>query len=428
MTTRRRFLASAASLPFLASLPALAENNCAPLPPAIAALKSRRHEAHPITMADRESRFERARQLMAANQMDAIFLIGGTSLEYFTGIEWWNSERLGAFILPQKGSPFYVVPAFEEARLREQLAQVPDGTTSRIYIWQENEDPYALTIKALREAGVSTGKLGMEENVTFVFSNGIAQILAKAAPALSITSATPVTAGCRSIKSSAELALMTLANSVTLQAYKAAWQSLKPGMTNDDVSNLISKAYAQLGFPDGEASCQVGEYSALPHGSLQPQVIREGEIILIDDGCKVAGYQSDISRSFVLGKATDKQKRIFEIVHRAQAKAIATARPGIQAQAVDAAAREVIEDAGYGPGYKYFSHRVGHGIGMDMHEWPYLVQGNSTLLAPGMCFSDEPGIYIQGEFGIRLEDDIHITEDGAQFFTRPSHSLEEPFS
>jgi Xaa-Pro dipeptidase len=249
----------------------------------------------------------------------------------------------------------------------------------------------------------------------------------KAAPGLHITSATPVTAGCRMIKSQHELQLMKLANEVTLAAYEAAYLSTKEGMTQNDFGAMVQAAHAQQGF-EGGASIQVGENSALPHGSAKPQVIREGTILLMDGGCKVEGYESDISRTVVLGKPTDKMKQVFDIVHKAQSAALAAAKPGIECQAVDAAARKVITDAGYGPDYKHFTHRVGHGIGMDGHEWPYLVRGNTLQLTPNMCFSDEPGIYIRGEFGVRLEDDMHITENGAELFTPQSKSLDEPFA
>jgi Xaa-Pro dipeptidase len=219
---------------------------------------------------------------------------------------------------------------------------------------------------------------------------------------------------------------MRLAAKVTLSSYKAAYEALQEGMTQHDVAELIRHGHAQLGF-DGDADVQVAEYSAQPHGSIQPQVIRQGTILLIDGGCKVEGYSSDITRTFVLGKASDKMKAVFDIVHKAQSTALATARPGIECGAVDAAARKIITDAGYGPDYKFFPHRVGHGMGMDGHEWPYLVRGNTTQLAPNMTFSDEPGIYIRGEFGVRLEDDMHITENGAELFTPQSPSLEHPF-
>jgi Xaa-Pro dipeptidase len=255
-----------------------------------------------------------------------------------------------------------------------------------------------------------------------VYSDGVAQ----AAPALDLTSGTVVTAGCRGVKDDHELELMQLANHVTLKAYEAAYLALEEGMTQSDFAGLVRLAHQRQGFSGG-AGVQVGEFSALPHGSVTPQTIREGTILLIDGGCSVEGYRSDISRTFVLGEPTDKMRAVFEIERRAQDAALAAARPGVECQAVDAAARQVIEEAGYGPGYTYFTHRVGHGIGMDGHEWPYLVKGNTLPLAPGMTFSDEPGIYIPAEFGVRLEDDMFITADGAELFTPQSPSLEDPF-
>ena len=256
----------------------------------------------------------------------------------------------------------------------------------------------------------------------FVFSEGIT----KAAPQIKLASATPVTAGCRRIKSEHEIALMRLAAKVTLAAYLAAYQALKPGMTQADFLHLVEAAHDKLGF-EGGALVEVDEYSAFPHGSIEPQVIHENSLVLVDGGCKVEGYSSDITRTFVLGKATDKMKKVFDIVHAAQTAALRTARPGLECQAVDAAARKVITDAGYGPDYKYFTHRLGHGMGMDGHEWPYLVRGNTVKLEPNMTFSDEPGIYIRGEFGIRLEDDMHILENGAELFTPQTPSLGNPF-
>jgi Xaa-Pro dipeptidase len=341
------------------------------MPPAIAALKSRKAEAHPISITERRDRLERARVLMSENKINALCMIGGTSLLYFTGIRWWNSERLFTFVFPQKGKPFYVSPAFEEDRAREQNAQAPEGDESRILTWQEDEDPYRLVARGLSDLGLATGRIGMEERVTFVFSDGIA----KACPNGQIVSGTPVTAGCRMIKSSAEIALMRLAAQVTLAAYEAAWESLHPGMTQNEFAQLVATAHRQLGF-EGDASVQVGTYSALPHGSLTPQVIREGAILLMDGGCKVEGYNSDISRTFVLGTPSDKMKRVFDTVHQAQEAALKKARPGLPCGSVDGAARQVIEDASYGSGYAHFTHRVGHGIGMDEHEWPYLVRGN----------------------------------------------------
>ncbi len=391
-------------------------------PKAISKLKSRKGEAQPITTAEREQRMERARQLMAENKIDAIVVTGGTSLVYFTNIHWWMSERLFAVILPVKGNPFYVCPAFEEDRAREQIASGPGGNNAEVRTWQEDESPYQRIAEGLKDRNLTTGNVGMEETVRYVFSEG----LSKAAPGLHLVSATPVTAGCRMIKSQHELQLMKLANEVTLAAYEAAYRSTKEGMTQNDFGAMVQAAHAQQGFQGG-ASIQVGENSALPHGSAKPQVIREGTILLMDGGCVVEGYESDISRTVVLGKPTDKMKQVFDIVHKAQSAALAAAKPGVECQAVDAAARKVITDAGYGPDYKHFTHRVGHGIGMDGHEWPYLVRGNTLPLAPNMTFSDEPGIYIRGEFGVRLEDDMHITENGAELFTPQSPDLEKPF-
>ena len=428
---RRRFLLTAAAA--AAANPALTltaqSHQSDNLPPAIVALSNRRAEAAPITLAEREQRLDRARALMHQNRIDAIVITTGTSLTYFTGLRWGQSERFFAWTLPAKGAPFIVCPVFEEGRVRERMdakpATLPSASTTSVYTWNEDEDPYKLLAKALKESGIAAGMIGIEERTQFVFADGISH----ASPTLTATSATPITFGCRGIKTPAELALMQLANSITLSVYEAAYKSAQPGMTNRQFSQLIDVAYSRCGVT-GDASCQVGEYSALPHGSLQPQTIREGEIILIDDGCTVEGYQSDISRTFVLGDATspnlDKARKVFDIVHQAQSAALAAARPGLQCQAVDTAARNIITTAGFGPDYKHFTHRLGHGIGMDGHEWPYLVRGNTTPLAAGMCFSDEPGIYIPGEFGVRLEDCWHMTETGPRTFTPLAKSILDP--
>jgi len=425
--SRRRFLQTGtltAGASFAALPPsARAAETCAPLPPSIANLKSMKDLARPVTVDERAARQENARQLMHANQLDALLLMEGSSLNYFTGVQWWGGERLFVVVLPAKGRALCVCPAFEEGRAREQLASSPQGKTADLLAWQEDQSPYELLARGLKDLGLSTAALGVEETVRFVFSSGIA----KAAPQLKIMSGTPVTAGCRMRKSEHELELMSLANKVTLTAYQSAYQTLRDGMTQAEIESMIMAAYAQLGFPHAEVSINLDQGSSFPHGSTVPQVIREGTLIMVDDGCSVEGYQSDITRTFVFGKASDKMKRVFDIVHRAQAAALKTARPGVQCQAVDAAARKVISDAGYGPDYKFFTHRLGHGIGMDGHEWPYLVRGNTTPLASNMTFSDEPGVYISGEFGVRLEDDMHITENGAELFTPQSPSLEDPF-
>ncbi len=425
LLSRRRFLKTtslAASLGAIAPDLAQAGENKKSLPPAIAALATRRGEARVITIEERADRQEKARRLMRENGLDAMLMAQGTSLRYFTGIRWEGGERLFAMVLPAKGGAFYVAPAFEEGRAREQIAEAPEGKMPDVRVWQEDESPYARVAQGLSDRGIGSGTVGLEETVKFVFSDA----LTKAAAGATFVSATPVTAGCRATKSPHEIALMRLASQVTLAAYEATYRSLKVGMTQHDVAEMVEAAHRQLGF-DGGADVQVGEFSAFPHGSVTPQVIREGTIVLMDGGCSAEGYASDISRTYVLGKASDKMKQVFDIVHRAQSAALAAAKPGVQAGSVDAAARQVITDAGYGPDYKYFTHRLGHGMGMDGHEWPYLVRGNKTLLQPDMTFSDEPGIYIRGEFGIRLEDDMHITENGAELFTPQSASLERPF-
>ncbi|MGA7849078.1 MAG: Xaa-Pro peptidase family protein [Terriglobales bacterium] len=429
MLSRRSFLQTG-SLAAGVSLagPALAQaaEGDKTLPPAIAALRTLRGEASPISVEERAERQETARRLMRENNLSAILLAQGTSLAYFTGIRWQGGERLFAMVLPLKGEAFYVSPAFEEGRAREQIAQSPEGAAPDVRVWQEDESPYERVAQGLSDRGIATGTVGVEETVKFVFSDN----LRKAASSATFTSATPVTAGCHMIKSRHEIDLMRLAAKVTLAAYEATYRSLKVGMTQRDVADMLEAAHRELGF-EGGADVQVGEYSSFPHGSAQPQEIREGTIVMIDGGCSVEGYQSDITRTFVLGKAPDKTKdkmnHVFDIVHRAQSAALATAKPGVEAGSVDAAARKVIADAGYGPDYKYFTHRLGHGMGMDGHEWPYLVRGNQTRLQPEMTFSDEPGIYIRGEFGIRLEDDMHILEAGAELFTPQSPSLENPF-
>jgi Xaa-Pro dipeptidase len=391
-------------------------------PTAIAALHTRHAEAKSITIEERSQRQEKARRLMRENNLSAILLPQGTSLTYFSGIRWEGGERLFAMVLPAKGQSFYVSPAFEEGRAREQIARSPEGKDPDLRVWQEDESPYTLVAQGLSDRGLASSAIGIEETAKFVFSDN----LKRAAASATFISAIPVTAGCRMLKSRQEIDLMRLASKVTLAAYEATYHSMKVGMTQHDVAGLIEAAHRNLGF-EGGAEVQVGEFSSFPHGSVQPQEIREGSIVMIDGGCAVEGYQSDITRTFVLGKPSDKMKQVFEIVHHAQSAALAAAKPGVEAGSVDAAARKVIIDAGYGPDYQYFTHRLGHGMGMDGHEWPYLVRGNTTKLQPEMTFSDEPGIYIRGEFGIRLEDDMHIVESGAELFTSQSPSLENPF-
>jgi len=427
---RRHFLshaalAAAASTSFMAEAqrPETQASVKGPLPASIAALPNRKAEATPITVAERGERIARAQELMAKQGLAGVLLAGGTSMVYFTGIRSGNSERMFAFIIPVKGAAFLVCPSFEEDRMRERLDTIPGGQNIRIYTWHEDESPFALVGKGLADAGSRTGKLGIEEKTPYIYASEIA----KANPNLQVVDGTPITAGCRRIKTKHELDLLTLANQVTLSVYEAAWKAGHPGMNTADFSALMGAAYVKSGFP-GFSSCETGIYSALPHGSIKPQVIKENDIVLIDDGCTVEGYAADISRTFVYGTPSDKMKRVFDIVHKAQAAARDAAKAGNECQAVDKAARDIITAAGFGPDYKTFTHRLGHGIGMDGHEWPYLVRGNKTVLETGMCFSDEPGIYLPNEFGVRLEDCMHVTPTGGVLFTPQSPSLTEPFA
>jgi Xaa-Pro dipeptidase len=430
---RRTFIRASAAIAAASRTPALFAQRehaaDAPLPPSIAALTSMRDRAKPITNDERRARIEKARRLMAEQKIGALVLTGGASLQYFTNIRWSGGERLFACVVPVKGDPFFVCPAFEGDRALEQIARGPFGSGhADLRTWQEDESPYALIAHGLADRSLATASVGIDENTKFVWSEGIAH----AAPRATIILGTPITAGCRMIKDSHELELMQIANTATLAVYKAVYEAMQAGMTQNQFSDLISLAYNRVGFP-GDASVQTGEYTALPHGSITPQTIREGTIIMVDDGCTVEGYQSDITRTFVLGKASEKMNKVFDIVRRAQNAALAAAKPGAPLESIDAAARDVIVNAGYGPGFKYFSHRLGHGIGMEGHEWPYLVKNNmfgwehSLRAQPGMTFSNEPGIYIRGEFGVRLEDDMVITAEGARLFTPQSESLEKPF-
>jgi Xaa-Pro dipeptidase len=399
------------------------------VPPAIAALPVLSGQARPFTNAERLARIERAKALMAAAKIDAIVLANSTaSSVYFADLRLNGGERLWALVIPQRAKPFLVCPAFEEGRAREILDAGPFGKDADVIAWQEDESPFVALGSGLRDRGLSSGTIGLDENMKFVFAESIRA----ANPHLALVSASPVTAGCRMIKEAHEIECMRLACRATLLVYKAVAQSLTPGMTTADVHTLIAAAYARVGF-EGEASLNVDEFTALPHGSRRPQTLREGSILMLDDGCEVEGYTSDITRTFVLGKPTEKMNRVFDIVKRAQSAAIETARPGVPTADVDAAARKVIVDGGYGPGFTYFTHRLGHGIGMDMHEWPYFVKNDmfgwdlAPRLKANMVLSDEPGIYIRGEFGIRLEDDLLITESGSELMTPQSPSLEDAF-
>jgi Xaa-Pro dipeptidase len=430
--SRRGFLGASAAVAATFAAPITALNQEAAPPQvaaAIAALPVLSAQARPFTNAERMARIGRAQQLMAATKIDAIVLANSTtSSVYFADLRLNGGERLWALVIPAKAKPFLVCPAFEEGRAREILEAGPFGKDADVLTWHEDESPFAALGKGLADRGLTSATIGIDENMKFVFAEGIRA----ANPHLSIVSASPVTAGCRMIKDAHEIECLRLACRATLLVYRAVAQSLHPGMTTANVEALVAAAYKRVGF-EGDASLNIDEFTASPHGSRQQQTLREGSILMLDDGCEVEGYTSDITRTFVLGKATDKMKSVFDLVHRAQAAAVETARPGVPTANVDGAARKIIVDGGYGPGFKYFSHRLGHGIGMDMHEWPYFVKNNmfgydlDPHLKAGNLLSDEPGIYIRGEFGIRLEDDLLITESGAELLTPQSPSLEDPF-
>lgn len=428
--SRRGFLsASAAATAAMAGATVTLADASVASSPAIAALPVLSGEARPFTNEERLARIERAKELMVASKIDAIVLANNTaSSVYFANLRLNGGERLWALVIPARAKPFLVCPAFEEGRARELLAAGPFRNDAEVLTWQEDESPYVELGKGLRDRGLANGTIGLDENMKFVFSEGI-----RAANAhLTLVSATPITAGCRMIKDAHEIACLRLAGRATLLVYRAVARSLHVGMTTADVHALVAAAYQQVGF-EGEASLNIDEFTALPHGSRQPQTLREGSILMLDDGCEVEGYTSDVTRTFVLGKPTAKMSAVFNLVHRAQTVALHTARPGVPAADVDASARKVIVDGGYGPGFTYFSHRVGHGLGMEMHEWPYFAKNNmfgwelNPRLQAGMVLSDEPGIYIKGEFGIRLEDDLLVTADSAELLTPQSPSLEDPF-
>jgi Xaa-Pro aminopeptidase len=373
----------------------------------------------PISLAERRDRIERARRLMRENHIDAIYLEPGSSMFYYTGMRWGTSERMFALVIPVRGELAWVCPKFEEERARELITMGTDIRT-----WEEDESPYQRVAQIFRDRGLRSSRVGMEERVRFFLFDGIRQ----AAPGLQFVSATPVTAGGRMFKSAAEIELMQRANDITIVAYRATLGSMREGMTQDEFAGNCAAAFRALGVQGG-IFCSFGKYTAFPHGSSTPQKLREGDVVLMDGGCSVEGYQSDITRTIVFGKPTQRQRDIWNLERKSQDAGFAAAKVGAPCETVDAAARKVITDAGFGPDYKVpgLPHRTGHGIGLDGHEWTNFVRGNKTPIQPGMCFSDEPTIVIYGEFGIRLEDCLYITEQGPKFFTKQSPSIEEPF-
>ena len=420
---RREFLRLSAGVASSAAMggdiEAASDMNVAPLAEPMHQLNSSDTRIVPISDDERHARIAKAQRLMVENKIDAIYLESGSSLFYYTSVRWGNSERMFAAVIPARGEIAWITPKFEEARARELIRFGKD-----IRAWEEDASPYKVVAGIFKDRGIRTGRIGMEERVRFFLFDGIRQ----EAKHLEYTSADPVTVGCRVIKSPAEIALLQRANDITLAAFKAAATTLKEGMTQFEFGAQVSAAFRALGS-SGSALIGFGQYTAFPHGSIQPQKLKEGDVVLMDGGCKVEGYESDITRTFVFGKPTQRQRDIWNLERKAQDAAFAAAKPGATCEAVDAAARKVITDAGFGPDYKVpgLPHRTGHGIGLDGHEWTNFVRGNKTKLQPGMCFSDEPMIAIYGEFGIRLEDCLYLTEDGARFFTKQSSSIDQPF-
>src|SRR4030095_16766343 len=389
------------------------------VPESIRALKKMTGGMALITLDERRARIDKAQRLMKEKRISAIYLEPGSSIFYFTGMRWGLSARMFGVVISASGEIAWICPKFEEERARELIKIGEDVRT-----WEEDASPYQRVAQIFRDRGLRSGRIGVEERVRFFVFDGIRQ----AAPSFNYVSADPITAGCRMFKSPAELALMQLANDITLVAYKATHDSMREGMPQDEFASNCSAAFRALGVQGG-IFVSFGKYTAFPHGSSPPQKLAEGDVVLMDGGCSVDGYQSDISRTFVFGKATQRQRDIWDLERRAQDAGFEAAKVGVPCEAVDAAARKVILDAGFGPDYKVpgLPHRTRHGLGLEGHEWTNFVRGNKTPIQPGMCFSDEPTVVIYGEFGIRLEDCLYITESGPKFFTAQSPSLEEPF-
>jgi Xaa-Pro dipeptidase len=424
---RRQFLGAATAGVSAAAAAACAESPAAnaqqttssATPPALAALKPMTAGIVPISDDERRGRIAKAQQLMAEQKIDAIFMEGTASSFYFANMRWGQSERTFGLVIPAKGELAYVCPKFEEDRARELIK-----FGNEVRTWEEDESPYKLIAGIVKDRGVTHRRIGMEERVRFFIADGVR----KEAAGFEIVDATPVTAGCRIYKSKAEIALMQRANDATIAAYRAAFQTMREGMTQGELSGNIAAAFRALGFT-GSASVQVGKWSALPHGSITPQKIKEGDVVMVDGGTSCEGYASDITRTTVFGKPTQRQVNVWNKELEAQTAAFKAMKLGAPCDSVDAAARAVIVAAGFGPAYKVpgLPHRTGHGIGLEGHEWTNFVKGNKTPLAPGMCFSDEPMIAIPGEFGIRLEDCVYFDEAGAHFFTKQSVAIDQPF-
>ena len=418
--SRRRFLQSSAAISSLALASSSSTGAQTQLPPSFSSLKPLGDRVHPITPQEFHGRLLHAQELMATldPKFDAILLGPGASLYYFTSIRWWLSERLLALVIPRSGQPLLTSPAFEEARMRE-LMRYP----IEVRVWQEDQSPTQLIASSLAERNLRSGRIGIDEALPFTFYDHFRA----AAPGFDCVSADPVTIACRARKSAHELELMRLACEATCDVYRLIFQNLREGMSGEEISRMVSASYAKMNLR-GEAMVLLGPASALPHGTREPQKLKDGNVVVLDDGCLVEGYSSDVTRTGVFGKPTEKMQRVFEAVRKAQDAALAAARTGKLSGSVDDAARAVITSAGFGPDYKFFTHRLGHGLGLDGHEHPYLVRGSKTVLEPGMTFSNEPGIYIPGEFGIRCEDLMVIAPDGPAQLLTPGFqvSLEKP--
>ena len=411
---RRQFLGTAALGRLAAGLPASAFAADTVGLPNLAA------KAVPIGRGERLARIAKAKDLMRANDIGALLIEPGSSLIYFTGVEWWRSERLTAAVLTREGEVAIVTPFFEEPSVRESL-----GIDAEVLTWNEDENPLAAAGVWLGKRGLTKGRIGVEETVRYFAVDG----LEKAMPGATVVNGAPVVRGCRMHKSPAEIALMQIAADITIAAYRHTAPRIEAGMTPADIGAIMRAATTALGGKSEFELILLGEASAYPHGSGKPQAVKEGEVVLMDCGATVHGYQSDISRSFVYGNASPRQRQVWDQMRKGQDVAFAAAKLGTPAGKVDDAVRAYYESLGWGPGYRLpgTSHRTGHGIGLDGHEPVNLVRGETTRLAPGMCFSNEPGIYIPGEFGIRLEDCFHMTESGPKWFSEPPPSIDKPF-
>lgn len=375
--------------------------------------------AAPITREERLARIAKAQRLMQASGLAALLVEPGSTMIYFSGVDWWRSERPTVLLIPAQGEPVFLTPAFEEGRLAD-LLQIP----ARIRIWHEHEDPFAVLGGWLDDLKISSGKIAVEDTVRFFISDGLAQ----AKPTAQLTDGASVVNGCRMIKSPAEIALMQQATDITIAAYRAVGAQIAAGMTSGDITGLMLAALRERGAERPSGDAMVGEGSSYPHGG-RPEVVKEGSIVLMDFGSTVQGYYADVSRTMVFGEPDARQRRVWNQVREGQQVAFEAARIGASAGSVDDAVRRYYEKLGYGPGYAApgLTHRTGHGIGLDIHEPINLVHGETTRLAPGMCFSNEPGIYIPGLYGVRIEDCIHMTDDGPVWFSQPPRRIEQPF-